>query len=312
MALPPDLTQQIQTLLESLPLKQRQDWQERLSARYKGTDSKALGSKEEALLYLATRLPATYHVMGHVFDLLKNVYPQWDKLETLQDVGCGPGSSRWVVAETFPQVTALTLLEKNASMLEMARALNHPLGRLEAKNYVSEGLAPHDLSLASYTLSELKEKDLLKAVRGLLENTQRILVLIEPGTPKGFETLRRAREVIIQESAFILAPCGHERPCPMTGGDWCHFSKRLPRTRFHQESKGGTLGFEDEKFSYLIASKGTPEKTRAPRLIKKPQAGKGHRRLTLCTKEGIQTRTITKSKDVNYKFLARLEWGDSV
>ena len=44
----------------------------------------------------------------------------------------------------------------------------------------------------------------------------------------------------------------------MAGTDWCHFAARLDRSRAHRQSKHAALGWEDEKFAYVIATPAGP------------------------------------------------------
>ncbi len=59
--------------------------------------------------------------------------------------------------------------------------------------------------------------------------------------------------------AHTIAPCPYDAPCPLAhafkeGKDWCHFSVRIPRGKYHRRAKDGTLPYEDEKSSYLVVS----------------------------------------------------------
>ena len=38
------------------------------------------------------------------------------------------------------------------------------------------------------------------------------------------------------------------------GANWCHFAVRLARTSLHRDVKGARLGYEDEKYSFLVVS----------------------------------------------------------
>jgi ribosomal protein RSM22 (predicted rRNA methylase) len=310
MSLPHTLENQIQTLLEGFPQKDRVAVQKRLSQKYRGTAPKSLQSREEALLYLITRLPATYHVSMKVLGILKEVFLDYNKIKTVLDLGAGVGASRWLFQETLPETTAYTLVEQNPFMLDIGKKLIHPLGQFVSENYVSAPLQPHDMVFLSYTLSELPPPYQEKTLQKIWENTTQVLVLIEPGTPYGFEILRRAREILIQQGASILAPCGHEAPCPMIEGNWCHFSCRVPRSLDHRKAKEASLAYEDEKFSYLIASKIPSPTPLPPRIIQKPIKAKGHIILDVCTPNGITRKTLTKSKTPDYKIQSRLEWGD--
>ena len=74
----------------------------------------------------------------------------------------------------------------------------------------------------------------------------------------------------------------------MPSGDWCHFSVRLPRLRGHRQAKGGTLGYEDEKFSYLaVARPALAAQGVAARIIRPPIARKFEVELPVCTAEGL-------------------------
>ena len=93
-------------------------------------------------------------------------------------------------------------------------------------------------------------------------------------------------------------------------GDWCHFSQRVERTSQHRQLKGGALGYEDEKFSYLIAAKNAAPSTGA-RIVRHPGKHSGHVKLALCTAQGqIENRTITRSSKEAYKRARKAEWGD--
>ena len=93
-------------------------------------------------------------------------------------------------------------------------------------------------------------------------------------------------------------------------GDWCHFSQRVERTSQHRQLKGGALGYEDEKFSYLVAGKADASPT-AARIVRHPGKHSGHVQLVLCTSQGqIENRTVTRSSKDAYKLARKAEWGD--
>jgi ribosomal protein RSM22 (predicted rRNA methylase) len=93
-------------------------------------------------------------------------------------------------------------------------------------------------------------------------------------------------------------------------GDWCHFSQRIERTSLHRQLKGGELGYEDEKFSYIVADKSCASPT-AARIVRHPRKHSGHVQLMLCTTAGhIENRTVTRSSKAAYKQARKAEWGD--
>lgn len=138
------------------------------------------------------------------------------------------------------------------------------------------------------------------------------LVVIEPGTPKGFDSILNIRRYITKNGGYIYAPCKGSYNCPLSGQDWCHFSIRLERTLLQKKIKNATLPYEDEKFSYLIVRK-TPviSSEGQSRIIKKPMIRPGHITLDLCNEGGCERKRIAKSQKEVYNAAKKTEWGDS-
>jgi ribosomal protein RSM22 (predicted rRNA methylase) len=57
------------------------------------------------------------------------------------------------------------------------------------------------------------------------------MIMVEPGSPKGFRYIHSFREWIIntksRDEANIVGPCPHHKECPMARSvtNWCHFSQ---------------------------------------------------------------------------------------
>jgi ribosomal protein RSM22 (predicted rRNA methylase) len=95
-----------------------------------------------------------------------------------------------------------------------------------------------------------------------------------------------------------------------TAGDWCHFAQRVERSSLHRQLKGGELGYEDEKFSYVVLSR-QPLPTAPARVIRHASIRKGHVELQLCTPSGLERVTIGKSKKGQYRAARKAGWGDA-
>ena len=120
-----------------------------------------------------------------------------------------------------------------------------------------------------------------------------------------------ARAAVVGAGGSTLAPCPHDRPCPLPEGDWCHFAVRLPRSRTHRLAKGAERGFEDEKLSYAVLTRGQVETVTA-RIIRRPEQNPGHVVFSLCTRDGLEKRTITRRQKEAYRDARKRVWGDSL
>jgi ribosomal protein RSM22 (predicted rRNA methylase) len=289
-----------------------------LTERYKGeATGPAITSDVHRAAYLAVRFPATYAVNEYVFGELKRLAPE-ATIASLLDLGAGPGTSSLAAGEVFPGINKLTHLESDQRWLEfgkrLAAAASQPVSKDSQWQRVDlrSGfpVQPHDVVVMSYALGELSGSNAEITLRQAWNSAGQFLLLIEPGTSVGFSGINRARSFLIATGAHLLAPCPHSLECPMAAaGDWCHFAQRVQRTAEHRQLKGGALGYEDEKFSYLIASRTALQPARA-RIVRHPRKHTGFLHLNLCTPEGLETRTVTKSQKSAYKPARHSEWGD--
>jgi ribosomal protein RSM22 (predicted rRNA methylase) len=239
--------------------------------------------------------------------------------QRLVDAGSGPGGGSWAALDAFPSLASVTWLDASPPFLALAGRLGAsgppPLQGADARKVdltANDALPTGDLLMASYALAEIPEPQQAPLVRRLWAANEGILALIEPGTPAGYARLLAARDVLIAESAAILAPCPHHAACPLVGQDWCHFSVRLPRSRDHRLAKGAEVPFEDEKFAYLIAARPTvAAQVRSARVLRPPRAGKPGIDLRLCTPEGAaEARFVARRDKAAHARARRLDWGD--
>ncbi|WP_181797307.1 small ribosomal subunit Rsm22 family protein, partial [Streptomyces sp. WELS2] len=168
-----------------------------------------------------------------------------------------------------------------------------------------------DLVTVSYVLNELAEPD-RAALVDAAARAARTVVIVEAGTPAGYARVIEARDRLIRAGFHIAAPCPHSAACPIAPGtDWCHFSARVGRSSLHRQVKGGSLAYEDEKFSYIAATR-LPAEPAPARVVRRPQIRKGQVLLDLCeTDERLRRSTVTKRHGDLYKAARDAEWGDA-
>ncbi|MEU8134820.1 small ribosomal subunit Rsm22 family protein [Streptodolium elevatio] len=267
--------------------------------------------------YLAARLPATLAVDRAVFDAVVRRRPDWHPASVL-DLGAGPGTAVWAAAEAFPSLRRAALVEQASAMIDAGRRLaaRSASAAVRAATWHRASVSappaePADLVVASFVLGELPDDTLVETVDRWWDLTRGELVVVEPGTPAGFARLRRVRDRLIAAGATISAPCPSDAACPMTGDDWCHFATRVTRSGVHRVVKGGELGFEDEKFAYLSASRQNPAHAPA-RVLRAPQIRPGHIRLTVCEAPEMREAVVAKSRKDAFRWARKAHWGDEV
>ncbi|MCP4923254.1 MAG: rRNA methyltransferase [bacterium] len=310
--LPASLLKKVEGLVKGFSSERLQEISGRLSALYK--KGAAFEDQEDlAKVYAAARFPATYAALTEVFGLFKD----WDiQPKTLLDLGGGPGTTFWA-AKSFWDLEKVTVFESSKAMGRVAESLGifedaaPPISWQSARLENVDSFPKADMAVLSYVLGELPKKDQDHVLRRAFEAADQFVVLVGPGTPAGFEVLRRARSNLIEWGGSVWAPCPHDLECPMQGRDWCHFSVRLPRTNLHRTVKTGSLPYEDEKYAYVIVGKEPCPDRPKGRLVKRPMKRPGHVVLDVCQQSGDISRQIVSKKDKqSYTKARRSSWGD--
>jgi ribosomal protein RSM22 (predicted rRNA methylase) len=327
--LPPILRSALDKLAHGKSQREFAHRAEMISQRYRaGAGSHdTIKDADDALAYAFTRLPATYAATAAVLAAVREAWPDFSPC-SLVDVGAGPGTATWAVAEQYDALADIRLIDDNRHLRALALGCLHASAspalrnaRYDRADLLAIAGASADLVVASYVIGELAPDRLPGLADTLWSATAGLLVVIEPGTPAGFDRIRALRSHLVARGAHVVAPCPHDRACPIVDPDWCHFSQRLNRSRAHRQVKGAALSFEDEKFSYVaLAREGLAReglaRERPPgvaaRVLAHPRVGKAEVSAKLCTPEGIVTTTAARREPQRYKAQKAWRWGQAV
>lgn len=288
-----------------------------ISEKYRaerGDGSRLVTKACETAAYAAVRMPATFaavsaalsHALGSVSC----------DIETAADIGAGTGAAGWAAAELIDTLTELYCCEREPGMCELGRSLMSKAEIGVKAEWCGFDAAADtlprsfDLVIMSYTLNELSETDRERAIDMLWEKTDKLLLIVEPGTKTGYANILKARERLIKVGANIACPCPGNCSCPLPADDWCHFTARAQRTKLHKQLKGGDVPYEDEKFSCIAAAKCDVSACER-RILRHPQISGGFVDLHLCTANGIENMRVTKSSKL-FKAARKADCGDDI
>ena len=336
-SLPDDLTRALQALSEGHSRHSLARRAAAISTNYRsGGTSSTITTADDALAYAFVRMPATFAAVAACLDALTKARADFSPA-SLIDVGAGPGTASWAAADTFASLQHFALADTNEHLRTLATTLMRKSQRLQRADYRGgsaraflNGAGEADLVIASYMIGEIApdERGALAAL--MWQRTRDVLLIVEPGTPDGYERIIALRGHLIALGAHTVAPCPHDRECPLSTAhvpekwepvfrtghapeqrDWCHFSRRLPRSRDHKLLKDAEVPFEDEKFSYVALSR-TPPARRAARVLARPSQSKAAITAKLCMEGGVSAVTIPRRDKNAFAGARRWRWGDAV
>jgi ribosomal protein RSM22 (predicted rRNA methylase) len=304
----------IDRVLSGIPRSELATASAALTERYRGerTGEPLVATTVDAAAYAAARLPATFAAIQAAMRAIPDFEPT-----SMLDVGAGSGAATWAAVARWPSIVDCTLLDSDAKMLTVGQRLRaadprRPAGEWnwQTGDIGAARFGQHDLVVAGYALGELDPVHRIAAAQAMWAATTGTLLIVEPGTPVGFAVIRELRDALIDAGAALIAPCPHERKCPMTGTDWCHFSARVQRSALHRQVKAAELSYEDEKFSYVAFTRHTAERV-AGRVLRHPGRPPKRVELVACTDTGLRNITIGKSHP-DYRTAKKLNWGSEI
>jgi len=322
MDIPAQLRAAIEQCLNNTTIEELSRASEGLSKRYRAEirdEHMHIADQIAARAYLAVRLPATYAATCYALSALTQQFEDFAPA-TLFDAGAGPGTALFAASALFPTLNHAILYEQSSDIIALGRNLcyetvSFPVtwqqGDFSALLNSTQQQA--DLVTLAYVLDELDENQQDQLADFLWRITSRAFIIIEPGTPAGWQRLLRIRSNLLRQGgAFIIAPCPHSAPCPLASPDWCHFSVRLARSRLHRQTKQGTIGWEDEKFLYMAFTRQKPENLTS-RVIAPPRKTAGGISLKLCNPDGKMTCSVfAKRNKQTWKSVKKATWGSKL
>lgn len=312
MQLPPYIRERIEQLSANVPIAELRRSAERLTTTYKdGAFDAAFDTPAARLAYLHVRLPATFAAcsaaLGYCAESLPGFAPN-----SMLDLGSGPGSATLAARYRFPSLTNIVAIERDPELAKLGRELLEGAVCHQEADLLAASFPKSDLVITSFSLGEIAKVQRLPLIDRAWQATSGLLLVIEPGTPDGYARILSVRDHLLATGAQIVAPCPHAQRCPMQGTkDWCHFAARVERTSLHRQLKGGSLGHEDEKFSYVAFAR-RPAELPKSRIVRHPQQHGGHVKLQLCVDgELIRDAVVTRSQKSAYRAARHARWGDA-
>ncbi|MFG2044190.1 small ribosomal subunit Rsm22 family protein [Dactylosporangium sp. NPDC048998] len=257
----------------------------------------------DATAYAAYRMPATHAAVTAALRQLPPISPR-----SLVDLGGGTGAAAWAARDVYGPI-ATTVLDQVPEALKLGARIAKDQDIAWQQWRLGEDVPTADLVTASYVLTELDEERQRDLVARASAAAAVAVVLVEPGTPQGYRRILAARDALLADGWHIAAPCPHQVGCGMRGRDWCHFAARVNRSALHRRLKDASLGYEDEKFAFVAA-------TREPagaggRVVRHPAFRKGMVTLQVCGRDAaVGPALVSKREGPLYKAARDAEWGD--
>ena len=260
-----------------------------------------------AALYMIARGRS---IMGVMEKIISQNLEVFHDVESVVDFGGGPGTFLFAISK-FKTLNKYTNVERSDSFIGIMNVLveeflssstTHTHVDSISCNYLklgSQDIPTSDLCVFSYTLCERENSPV--CLSDLVEQSNMVLI-IEPGTPSGFKNIIQARDKLIEKGFGTIAPCtvsGGFCPLRDSESDWCHFVERVDRSRIQRHLKNGVLGYEYEKYSYLLMSK-HPIHTNGKRIISRPNYTKHRVSFDICAE--INSHIVITKKENKSKF----------
>lgn len=318
MDLPIEIKRYIENELNFLNKNDLHDNAKKISKSYRTNNGKGrvlLSSRNESMAYAISRMPATYSAVYNSLRYTLEIYKP--KIESVADIGAGTGSATIAVNELL-DIDYIECFERQDEMQDIGVKIFENYNNLSKKvkwkkiDICKDIIdSKYDLVITSYMLNEIKEEERNIVIEKLWKISNKILLIVEPGTVQGYTNIVNAKNKLITMGAKVIAPCVCNE-CKLLEGDWCNFSCRVQRTRMHKEIKEADAPYEDEKYIYLAVTKDDFDRVNKKRILRHPMIYSGFVKLKLCDIDGIKEVTISKKDKDKFKIARKSEAGDLI
>jgi ribosomal protein RSM22 (predicted rRNA methylase) len=336
LSLPNDLHDAIVSALAVVPAPRWIRAAQLLSERYRAprlAAAEPLASGElQALGYAALIMPATYAQLRGAMAATATRIASWNP-RTMLDLGSGPGTALWAAVAQWPSLRSLVAWEREPALIALGRTLVRGSQtaslravhweRLDlvaqsmehtAQNRSSPTLRSslsadqYDLVVLGHVLNELDPDMQRQVVAQAWNMTAGLLLIVEPGTSAAFGVVRAARDALLGAGAQTIAPCAHDRPCPLQN-DWCHFPQRLKRPAFQRRARAAPSEWEDSKFAYAAMARFPAAAPIWGRVIREPVSNKAYAEALISAQDGVARYRAPKRHRDAFRHLKELDWG---
>lgn len=196
---------------------------------------------EETLAAFKFRMLNNYAVVRRILEEAKSLIgPAEFKPRHVVDFGIGCGAATAASMDVWDGIEWVHGVDSSRTMREGAETFleeflkekkSIPTTRITLSGHLSVEAAPpaFDLALCSYTSGELSHSAGILAAAGLLWEKLLpggLFVMVEPGTPDGFSSIRTVRNMLLAaaspdlqeaggDTCNIISPCTHSGKCPV-------------------------------------------------------------------------------------------------
>lgn len=198
---------------------------------------------EQTLSSLRHRLLPNYAILKRVLlEAQSLIGPRRYQPQRVIDFGIGCGGASAAALDVFDSVEWVHGIDASRSMLDCAELMLKGVSQdrsVPARVTLNSSLSTDttgsesvgfDLALFAYTATELPHTaSTLAAAAALWEKLKPngVFVMVEPGTPDGFSSIRSVRSMLLdccapgeseqagEDECHIIAPCTHNKTCPM-------------------------------------------------------------------------------------------------
>lgn len=210
MELPKIIQKKVEQKIKNVKLSELRKVSEQISNKYLGnklgTNKSILNNELEALVYSIMRMPATFAANTKVLEyVFRKVSPK--EINNIIDIGAGVGTSAWAILKYINNPNILCIeKQKNMQSLGMYFMKNEQELRnvqwenLDILNDVIDKKA--DLVTCSYVINEIPKERRLDIVNKIINLTNNVAIIIEPGTPSGFENIKLIKQYAIKKRSI--------------------------------------------------------------------------------------------------------------